>query len=329
VTTRTPLYGFRVRGSMTGRRRLVDAAAAFTAYSVCDPRAEPECESYLSAFTYGGDFRQHLAETGSTKDYSGPCWGPWLWWDIDRENDLEHALRDARRLTAFTLDRYPVLDEDHLLLFYSGSKGYHVGLPTFWGPEPSVLFNRAARLFAEGVATAAGVAIDGGIYDKVRCFRAPNSRHPKTGLHKRRLSVKELLCLNSNRIRQLAAAPEPFDLPTVAATCERAAADWQAALKAAEREAAEMTLRRAADADGSPRLNRATLDYIRDAAGQGDRHRLLFSAAANLAEFTCPPALAHALLTEAGLDSGLPPADVRRQIECGLAHTGKAAENHG
>jgi hypothetical protein len=36
--------------------------------------------------------------------------------------------------------------------------------------------------------------------------------------------------------------------------------------------------------------------------------------------FGCPPALAHALLTEAGLDSGLPPKEVRRQIDCGLGH---------
>ena len=51
-----------------------------------------------------------------------------------------------------------------------------------------------------------------------------------------------------------------------------------------------------------------------------DRHRLLFSAAANLAEFGCSTELAFALLGEAGLDSGLSPSDVRRQIECGLQH---------
>jgi hypothetical protein len=45
----------------------------------------------------------------------------------------------------------------------------------------------------------------------------------------------------------------------------------------------------------------------------------VFSAAANLAEFGCPPALAHALLTESALDSGLAPNDVRRQIECGMS----------
>src|SRR5262249_17231195 len=151
-------------------------------------------------------------------------------------------------------------------------------------------------------------------------FRAPNSRHPRTGLSKRRLSLGELLHLDTARIREMAAAPAPFELPTVTATDERAAADWQAASQAVEREAATKAERSAVMVDGAPRLNRATLAFIRDGAEVGDRHRLLFSAAANLAEFGCPPALAHALLTEAARDSGLSPSDIHRQIECGLKH---------
>ena len=60
--------------------------------------------------------------------------------------------------------------------------------------------------------------------------------------------------------------------------------------------------------------------FIRDGAENGDRHRRLFSAAANLGDFGCSFDLAFALLAESALDSGLPPADVRRQIECGLKH---------
>ncbi|NOY29641.1 MAG: DNA primase, partial [Planctomycetes bacterium] len=45
-------------------------------------------------------------------------------------------------------------------------------------------------------------------------------------------------------------------------------------------------------------------------------------AAANLAEFGCPAPLAHALLTEPGLDSGLAPKEVRRQIDCGVEAKG-------
>jgi hypothetical protein len=322
--TRSPSLGFRVVGRPDGRRRPVDAAAALAGYADCDPRAEVEREGYLSAFTYGVDFRRHLDETGSTRGYDGPCWAPWLWFDLDGEN-LDATLSDARRLAVGILHRYRTLDDGALLLFFSGSKGAHIGLPVTWGPAPSVIFHRAARRFAEGLAAAVGVSIDTGVYDKVRLFRAPNSRHPKTGFHKRRLTLDELLHLDAAGVRRLAQGPEPFALPVVSAADPQAAADWQAALQAVEREAAVRAERRAAVANGTPRLNRATMDFIREGANQGDRHRLLFSAAANLAEFGCPAALAHALLTDAARDSGLPPADVRRQIDCGLNHARKGA----
>jgi hypothetical protein len=325
TTTRTPRFGFRVLGNATTRRRLVDAGAALAAYAACDPKAEVEREGYLSAFSYPEEFRRHLQGTGSTRDYSGPCWTAWVWFDIDRQDDLESALSGARRLAAGILERYPALDDDDLLLFFSGSKGAHIGLPVTWGPAPSVTFHRVTRCFGEALAAVVGVGIDTSVYDKVRLFRAPNSRHPKTGLHKRRLSFDELLHLSAGRIRELATHPEPFALPSVTVANDRAAADWQAALQAVEREAEAKAQRRAAVADETARLNRATLDFIRNGADQGDRHRLLFSAAANLADFGCPPALAHALLAEAALDSGLPPAEVRRQIECGLSHVGKGA----
>ncbi|MDB5297248.1 MAG: hypothetical protein JWO31_3231, partial [Phycisphaerales bacterium] len=48
------------------------------------------------------------------------------------------------------------------------------------------------------------------------------------------------------------------------------------------------------------------------------RHRRLYAAARNLAELGCPPALAHALLTDPALDCGLTPADARRQVDCGV-----------
>jgi hypothetical protein len=300
----------------------VDAADALAGYAACDPKADLDREGYLSAFWFPGEFRAHLDATGSTRDYAGRCYARWLWFDIDREDDLPAALQDARALAGRLLDRYRSLDEDDLLLFFSGSKGFHVGLPLTWKPPPSATFHLTARTFAQALAGLAGARIDAGIYDKVRAFRAPNSRHPRTGLHKRRLSVEELMRLPVERIQDLASKPVPFGLPWPKASDPTAVADWRQAEEQASREAEGKAQRRATVANGEPRLNRSTLDFIRDGAEKDQRHRLLFSAAANLAEFGCPAALAHALLTEAALDSGLPPADVHRQIECGLTHAG-------
>lgn len=313
-------FGFRIVGSCADERRLVDWQAAFTGYADLDERADVNSEAYLSAFTFDDDFVQHLDATGSTKGFDGPCWSPWLWFDIDRADDLKAARFDAVRLCLSLIERYRI-DDDDMLLFYSGAKGFHVGLPTaLWQPDPSPAFHRVARKLAEGLAATAGVVIDAGVYDKVRAFRAPNSRHPKTGRHKLRLSFDELTGLSVAALLERAAMPQAFDLRDAPPRNDIAVADWQTAMQAVEREAAAKAERRAAN-NGTPTLNRQTLDFIRDGAGVGDRHRLLFSAAANLAEFGCPPALAHALLTESGRDSGLPPRDVHRQIECGLQNT--------
>lgn len=321
-------YGFRIVGPCWETRRWVNAHAAFSGYAACVEQADVTNESYLSAFQFDKAFPDFLERTGSTKGYAGPCWSPWLWWDIDREDDIEGATHDARRLVAFLADRYR-LDGDELLVFYSGSKGYHVGLPTsLWQPGPSPQFNKLARRFAEHIAELVKIRIDTGVYDKVRPFRAPNSRHPKSGRHKRRLAFNELLNLKTAAILHLAAEPEPFDLPPAPPKNNKATDDWHNTSEYVAKSTNANRPKQMASDSVAP-LNRYTMEFIRDGAAVGNRHRLLFSAAANLAEFGCPRALAHALLTESARDSGLPPKDVRRQIECGLqsVHLEPASEN--
>ncbi len=224
------------------------------------------------------------------------------------------------------------MDADDLLAFFSGVKGYHIGLPlsVCGSPEPSQTFYMVCRRFAEAIATRCVVAVDAGVYDRVRAFRAPNSRHPKTGLHKRRLTTGEIMGLTTRRIVELAAEPEPFDIPEPAPVADLAVRDWSAAVELVESEHRAAELRRGTVGKAGAKLNRSTLEFIRDGATSGGtsndqalgvgRHRLLFSAAANLAEFGCSLELAEALLTESALDSGLTPSEVARQIRCGLNH---------
>jgi hypothetical protein len=302
-------YGFRIVGDCTGERRLIDHAAAFRAYAACDDAAQVNREAYMSAFAFADDFRQHLTARGTTKAFTGVCGAPVIWWDIDRAGDLPKAQDDAGRLASALVERYRIAD-DALPLFFSGSKGFHVGLPcSLWAPTPSADFHRIARQFCESIAQGVGVTTDTGVYDKVRAFRAPNSRHPK--------------------ILAQAKQPAPFEIVNLVPNdgdSARALEDWTTAAISRQqvRQQAEAKAGGRQDSTG-PTLNRLTVDFIRNGAGTGDRHRLLFSAAANLAEFGCPPALAHAVLTESGLDTGLSPSEVRRQIDCGLEHKGGAA----
>jgi hypothetical protein len=300
------MYGFRVVGSAWNRRKLVDADRTLAAYAACDPLAEVNKEAYLSAFTFGKDFATFLRRSGGfTKGYDGPCCAAYIHWDVDRDS-LDEALLDVRRLATVIRDRY-----GEPIVYYSGSKGFHVDSPADFDASPS--FNKVAKAFA--LAVAGSISIDEGVYDKVRLFRAPNSKHPKTGRHKVCLSFDELLGLELAAIQELAAQPRPFSLPESIVT-EQAKIDWQAAIAEVERTVEAAKVMR----EGDAHLNRLTLQFIREGAAKGDRHRMLFSAAANLGEFGCPRDLAHALLTESALDTGLSPSDVERQIECGLNH---------
>jgi hypothetical protein len=329
-------HGYRIVGPCSAERRLVDWSAAFRAYVECDPRARVESEAYLSAFTFGGDFAEHLRATGSTRGFAGACCAPWLWFDIDREptaGGIDAALKDARMLAVALSDHYGV-DDAAQLWFYSGAKGFHVGIPTaLWAPAPSLDFHRVARRLAETIAEAAGVLIDVSVYDKVRAFRAPNSRHPRTDRHKIRLATDELMHLRAAAILDRARQPEPFELPDVPAeSTDFLVAHWDTAAGQVREQAEAAAQRRAAVASGDavPRLNRMTLEFIRAGAppgtpGAGDedrqrgagRNQRCYSSAANLAELGAPMELCFALLEEPALDSGLPPSEVRQAIKNG------------
>ena len=312
----TARYGFRVVGGKDAERRLTDAAAAFRAHCAADPKAEPDNECYLSAFQFEADFKTYLSERQTTKHYAGPCWLPWVWFDLDRDEPAV-ALADVRRLVGYLLMRYHQFDADDVLAFFSGAKGYHVGVPLSFTSPSSVTFNTTCRQLAEAVAAEVGVRIDTGIYDRVRLLRAPNSRHTQTGLHKIRLTHDELTGLTAERVRELARHPIAFEVPEVAVIPPLLVENWQRAEQSViERQAARAT----APVSNTGRLNRSTLEFIANGATDGERRPRLFRAAANLREFGCPPELAHALLTEAALDCGLSPSDVKRQIECGITH---------
>lgn len=328
-------YAFRIVGSPKGgKRRLVDAASATQGYADCDPRCQLDTQSYLSAFWYADDFQEYLSSRGTTEGFDGVCWSPFLWFDIDREDNLELALDDTRQLVNCFVGDF-CAPTTAVEIYFSGGKGFHVGLSTsLWSPEPSKTYHKTARAMAVELAGVAGVGIDESIYSKVQPFRAENSRHAKTGLYKRRLTDDELL-QPMEKILDDARQPRSFNLIDAHyPPNERLRVLWVTAgeiVSAADRQP-QKSSRGAADESAiisgdsehsaTPKLNRQTLEFIRGGAAAGDRHRILFSAAANLAEFYCPVELAHALLTEVALDSGLSPSETRRQIDCGLRKGG-------
>jgi hypothetical protein len=313
-------YGFRTEGC-DAETKLTDWQKAFTAHVEADPRAMTPGECFLSHFVFPDEFKIHLETTGSRKGYTGLTWVRQLVFDIDVENDIAEALRQARRLVAWLVDTFK-LDPDDVMIFFSGSKGFHVLVASsLWDGRPAEHFHEYARRFAETLAASANVKIDSGIYSRVNLLRAPNSRHKKTGRFKVQLSYDELLHLKPEAILQIATEPREGWIPDTTEENPEASLLWAETVQAVEQEKREQSEKRSLS--GTAKLNPTTRAVLVEGSIVGDRHRELFSAAANFAEFSSVEELAIALLTPCGLNSGLTPSDVQRQIACGLQHGGR------
>ena len=318
--------GAFVCGAPTSPRDLVHHGKLLSAYA--DGEIADEREAYLSHFAFGPEMEAHYkANRNSVAGYAGPCVARWVVLDIDRA-ELTVALEDARRLVRAVTRRYPETEGD-VPVYFSGNKGFHVMVELAHGPPPAVGFQHTARTFAEALAALAGVTIDAGIYDINRLVRLPNTRHPRTGLYKRRIDSEALFRLELPGILDMAKRASGDGIPAVRLPPAQLAKDWEAAGRhaAGKAEARAAVRRDCGDADA--RAPRYFLDLLRFGVGEGDRHNTLFRCAAWLTEQGAPPSLCSALLTEAGRDVGLTPADVARQIACGIAHALKQQQAEG
>jgi hypothetical protein len=309
-------YAFRVVGSAANRREVVGYKKAYELYAAADLLIQPELPACLSAFSYPVDFKKHVEKTNSTAEYTGLVGVPALNFDIDRE-DIGEALIHARRLGVYLADRYDRAPD----IFFSGAKGFHLSVATGGAVEPAQDSHEVARTLALRCAGEVGVDIDGGVYDKVRLWRAPNSWHPRTGLHKIRIDLDEFEVITLAEIRRRAARPVPYEFCASAPVCPVLVNDWRDAQAETIRIRESRPRRSPGDPDRTE-LNFLTWLLISDPVGikPGERHKTLFSAAADLAEFQTVESLIIALLSHAGRFTGLPPREVKRQILCGIKH---------
>jgi hypothetical protein len=179
------------------------------------PGNRPDC--YTTMYRFGEEYKQLCEETGSVRGASKqPCDCDFLWFDID-SGDLTTALVNARSLVTRIELIDPALSQ-HLAIYFSGSKGFHVGIPAgLFGWEPFVELPRAHRHLATGIA--GDVQIDTAIYEHNRLWRVPNTRHGKSGLYKVPLTYEQLATWPIDQIKQLATRPTsrpalPDALPT-------------------------------------------------------------------------------------------------------------------
>ena len=310
--------GFRVVGPKWRPRKLVIHDNAFAAAVAADASSYPEAESYLSANSFGLDFFEYLGATGSTAKFKGNVGAMHLNFDIDSA-DLTDALAQVRRLVFFMADRYGLDLETQV--FFSGKKGFHVCIPAgLFGVIPSPALPSAFKVLAKRLAAECGAGIDEGIYDAVRLFRTPNSRHPDTGLHKIPLDFDTLLYSDSKYINRLARSPQPAFAPDPADAVphQQAVQDYREAAAGVSSPTPPGITCRGGGKNINPArerrdwLDAKTLEFVAAGAGEGSRNNRLFAAAKAMADCGGVSELTYALLREPADRLGVAPFDVAR-----------------
>jgi hypothetical protein len=306
--------GVLVAGPVSAPRHLVEHRRTLEAFA--DGDVEFDAEAYLSHYQFGPEMESHYKRNGgSVAGFMGACCCRWLVLDIDRSS-IDSALADARRLAGFLAERYLL---DDLPIYFSGARGFHLMVELAHRPAPSTMFPAIAKAFARFLADGAGVAIDESLFDRARIVRLPNSKHPKTGLFKRRIDLDILPFFSPEALREHCAGPAGDGLPVWRGDTGKLAADW-AAVEAVAGRVAEARAERRAEFVPDTRAPRYYMDFVRFGVEPGGRATTLFKCSAWLTEQGCPEKLVSALLTEPSLDSGLTPSETARQIKCGIEH---------
>lgn len=171
--------------------------------------------SWTSMFLFDEEILTHIedlkkiGEQPSTAGFKGKCFFMnYLWIDIDtktetsdtREN-LKSVIKETKQILNDIMLNYD-LQENNFRVFYSGNKGFHIGIPSalFGGDKfGSEAIPTIAKIMAKELTNRSSI-VDFKIYNTNRLFRTPFSKHDKTGLYKVIVSVETILNQDVDKI---------------------------------------------------------------------------------------------------------------------------------
>ena len=164
--------------------------------------APREYDAYKSHYAFPAsikDYALQLYPEGKPKPsvswvagYTGPLICEVLFIDIDFK-DKENARKACREIVRLLIRQYHVKPET-LEIYFSGSKGFHIGIPVElfhyreeredWPTASKKFIWKLIGVLFEGKFTPERLGIDDAIYRPVQPFRLPNSLNTKSGLYK-------------------------------------------------------------------------------------------------------------------------------------------------
>ena len=146
---------------------------------------------YMTLFPFDSGIQEHVRQKNTVSGYSGNRYCPVVFIDIDNEN-LQQAFDDTVSLLSYFFDTYQ-LSPDDLYLYFSGAKGFHVGISSrVLGFKRDEVFSDVIQRCKCFVEKICNIKVDLAIYDTSRIFRISNSLNTKSGLYKVPLNHSEL-----------------------------------------------------------------------------------------------------------------------------------------
>jgi len=176
-------------------------------------------ECYTTMFCYDKEILEYMKrnvrnDRASVAGYSGKVWTPFFVMDIDSER-LEEALAVSRELVSYSL-KYWDLSQESLLVYFSGSAGFHILVDTrvFGKVEPSenlhLVFSQMRKEITRQAKVKKRDAVDYAIKDKVRLLRVVNTINAKSGLYKVQLNLEEIFKCSVEDITNKAKKAQPI-----------------------------------------------------------------------------------------------------------------------
>lgn len=153
---------------------------------------------YSSLFWFPKEAKNYVdANEGSIKGYHGKAYSNRLFFDLDSKQDVNKAKEDAKELL-HRLQQAGIKIEEHVRVFFSGNKGFHIEVPVNATYEPEELKSLCSNI-AVGLES-----FDEVIYNTSRIIRVLNTKHPVTGLYKIELEPYDLIELSVEQIKEKA-----------------------------------------------------------------------------------------------------------------------------
>lgn len=162
-------------------------------------------DAFTSIQAYRPDIIEYVHEHRTSRGYTGCTMAPYLWFDVDYEDDIDKARNDTVAIYNTLLGMG--IEEQRVRVFFSGSKGFHIIVSS---PELAAIgYTTETSHIMKGVAMLvslqAGVrfnaignepgSLDPSVYSTRRIFRIENSRHGSTGLYK--VDITDLIVFGS------------------------------------------------------------------------------------------------------------------------------------